>query len=228
MYLPFYLTFASQANGLSTQPGFLHPRDPFVDHVRDASTARDHLDGLDWRAHGSSTALKRGGLFAISIIVGLWVVSILVGLLQLISDPSLSGIWGAVNAQGLILASIIKQRLRAPGAWLTLLYAGYSGVGNAPYLRCRDKDFPAHCRAIEAFRRQVIRFADPFVLLIFLVGAALVVFPEFFYLRDQFGYRMNTIFKFYFQGWILWGIVAGYASAVLLRELRGSWRYGFS
>ncbi len=39
----------------------------------------------------------------------------------------------------------------------------------------------------------------------------LALVPEFFYLRDQFGWRMNTIFKFYFQVWIMLAIAAAYA-----------------
>ena len=59
--------------------------------------------------------------------------------------------------------------------------------------------------------------ADSFVLLLVLLGAGLALFPEFFYLRDLFGWRMNTIFKFYFQTWIVWALAAAYASAVLLQ-----------
>jgi len=51
------------------------------------------------------------------------------------------------------------------------------------------------------------------------LGAGLVLFPEFLYLRDQFGWRMNTIFKFYFQAWILWSVAAAYATVVCLREV---------
>ncbi|MDP3721341.1 MAG: DUF2298 domain-containing protein, partial [Anaerolineaceae bacterium] len=61
----------------------------------------------------------------------------------------------------------------------------------------------------------------PFIAILLLIGIALTVFPEFFYLRDQFGSRMNTIFKFYFQAWILWGIVAAYASVELFSRLKG-------
>jgi len=55
--------------------------------------------------------------------------------------------------------------------------------------------------------------ADDFVLLLILTGAMLTLVPEFFYLRDQFGWRMNTIFKFYFQIWILFAVAAAYAIA---------------
>ncbi|MHB8136625.1 MAG: DUF2298 domain-containing protein, partial [Anaerolineaceae bacterium] len=61
----------------------------------------------------------------------------------------------------------------------------------------------------------------PFIAILLLIGIALTVFPEFFYLRDQFGWRMNTIFKFYFQAWILWGIAAAYASVELISRLKG-------
>jgi uncharacterized membrane protein len=53
-----------------------------------------------------------------------------------------------------------------------------------------------------------------------LLGALLVFGPEFLFLRDLFGWRINTIFKFYYQAWLLWGIVAAYTSVVLLQSLR--------
>jgi uncharacterized membrane protein len=33
---------------------------------------------------------------------------------------------------------------------------------------------------------------------------------DVFFIRDLFGNRMNTIFKFYYQVWVIWGVVAGY------------------
>jgi uncharacterized membrane protein len=51
----------------------------------------------------------------------------------------------------------------------------------------------------------------------------LVLVPEFFFLRDFFGYRINTIFKFYYLAWLLWAIAAAYATIVLWKKLTGAW-----
>jgi YYY domain-containing protein len=47
--------------------------------------------------------------------------------------------------------------------------------------------------------------------MLLIIASILILFPEVFYLRDQFGWRMNTIFKFYYQAWILLSMCAAYA-----------------
>ena len=52
------------------------------------------------------------------------------------------------------------------------------------------------------------------VLGLLAVAAALVMGVELFYLSDVFGgglHRMNTVFKLYYQAWILLGLVGGYS-----------------
>jgi hypothetical protein len=64
-------------------------------------------------------------------------------------------------------------------------------------------------------------FGNQFILLLIILGAILILAPEFVYLRDKFGYRINTIFKFYYQAWMLWSLAAAFATAYLLQNLRG-------
>jgi uncharacterized membrane protein len=61
-----------------------------------------------------------------------------------------------------------------------------------------------------------------FVLLLIVLGVLLIMGPDFVYLQDNFGYRINTIFKFYYQAWLLISLAAAYGTAVLLRRLRGA------
>jgi uncharacterized membrane protein len=51
----------------------------------------------------------------------------------------------------------------------------------------------------------------PFVLLLVVTGLLLTLGPEFVYLRDNFGVRLNTTFKFYFQAWVMFGVAAAVA-----------------
>ncbi|MCC6607635.1 MAG: hypothetical protein IT327_30795 [Anaerolineae bacterium] len=46
----------------------------------------------------------------------------------------------------------------------------------------------------------------PFALLLIATGALLTLGPEFVYLRDNFGMRLNTVFKFYYQAWVMFGV----------------------
>ncbi len=64
-----------------------------------------------------------------------------------------------------------------------------------------------------------------FALLLAGIGLALLYAPEFVYLRDNFGTRMNTIFKFYYQGWLLLGLSGAYALAVALKWRGRNWRW---
>jgi uncharacterized membrane protein len=50
--------------------------------------------------------------------------------------------------------------------------------------------------------------AAPFALLLVLTGVLLTLGPEFVYLRDNFGVRLNTTFKFYYQAWAMFGVAA--------------------
>jgi uncharacterized membrane protein len=42
------------------------------------------------------------------------------------------------------------------------------------------------------------------------------------YLRDQFGYRINTIFKFYYQAWVVWSLAASFGIAYLFQNIKST------
>lgn len=71
-------------------------------------------------------------------------------------------------------------------------------------------------RAIRA-GRSLTSMSD-FALLLLATGALLALSVEFVYIKDHFGTRMNTVFKFYFQAWILWSIGGAYVLATFARR----------
>jgi YYY domain-containing protein len=60
---------------------------------------------------------------------------------------------------------------------------------------------------------------EQFVLILILVGLALPLSVEFIFLRDNFGIRMNTIFKFYFQAWVLLALASAFAVYYVSKKL---------
>ena len=58
-----------------------------------------------------------------------------------------------------------------------------------------------------------------FALLLALTGLLLTYGTEFVYIRDHFGTRMNTMFKFYYQAWVLLGVAAAWGVGEIIRRL---------
>jgi len=232
LYIPFYIGFSSQAGGIlpnlvySTRGthlwvmfgSLLLPIFVFLLYTR--SSYRSSFNG------------KSGFLFAGGLIFVLWILSVAFGLgiayLPLLGNIYMSSIGG--GSIPLLLSETFSRRLSGTG-WLTLLLLltftfGYLIHMMKPLKSVtgqEDTKDPDLARSQLDTRRAIYDF----VLILILVGGLLVTFVEFFFLRDQFGSRMNTIFKFYFQTWIFWGVAAAFGTAVLLRELRGIWNILF-
>jgi len=64
-----------------------------------------------------------------------------------------------------------------------------------------------------------------FVLVLVAMGFLLTYLCEYVYIRDVFGTRMNTIFKLYYQAWVLLAIASAYGVYYLSTRLKGVTRY---
>ncbi|MHB8620397.1 MAG: DUF2298 domain-containing protein, partial [Chloroflexota bacterium] len=62
-----------------------------------------------------------------------------------------------------------------------------------------------------------------FVLGLTAVAFGLIAVCEVVYLKDIFNNRMNTVFKFYYQAWLLLSIAGAYAGWEVWRRLRTAW-----
>ncbi len=63
--------------------------------------------------------------------------------------------------------------------------------------------------------------ASLFALLIATLSIYMLFGAELFFVHDLFGNRMNTVFKFYYQAWIMMSAVAGYAAFYWVRAHNG-------
>jgi len=63
--------------------------------------------------------------------------------------------------------------------------------------------------------------SSTFVLILILGALLLSLGVEFVYLKDTFGTRMNTVFKFYYQAWVLFGISSAFGIYYLGSKVKG-------
>jgi len=212
LYLPFYLGFSSQAGGLI----------PNLVYV----TRGAHLWVMfgtlfvplfAWLVHLSvrrRDPWRRGWLLGGgALLLGLGMALLggsLAGVLPATRDVFLGGM--DAPSLGAALTAAFQRRLSAPGGWVTLLALLSLSLGLLS-THGEQEGAPAN---------------DRFPLLLVLLGTLLVVAPEFVFLRDQFGWRMNTIFKFYYQAWLLFSLAATYGVLATLRRAGRPWAVALS
>jgi uncharacterized membrane protein len=61
--------------------------------------------------------------------------------------------------------------------------------------------------------------ATGYALLLIAAGAVLALIPEFVYLRDGFGTRINMIFKLWYQSWTFWSVGCAFAVWSILAQI---------
>ncbi len=222
LYLPFYLGFSSQAGGIL--PNLVSPTRgahlwvifgpffivlfPFILYL--------------WRTERLPARWKLGFGLAAGFALLLWLASWGLGFLALKVQPAF--VQSLINFQcdgslALCIKLATLRRISYIGGLLTLLaLIGPAVAFLIPMDGQQEKKGETEPTEISPL---------PFVMLILLVGSVLILAPDFVFLRDLFSSRLNTVFKFYFQAWVLLSLAAAFSAGVLLQKLRGgiAWVY---
>ena len=232
-YFLFFVGFSSQAGGLVPNVIFvtrgIYTWIMFAPFLIPIIAFLIYL----WRRNPNKDALNLGIKISLGLIGSLFLLTHIlvlgVSILPLIAkgNPDLSQAMTAfLNSadapdMGSLLLEGIIRRITVPGTLLTI--AGILILGFTLIFPPKAGNQHQTQRS-EIFQPYLSNF---FVILMVLLGAVLVIVPDFFYLLDFFGYRINTIFKFYYQTWLLWSLAAAYMTLVLWKNLQGGWKWAF-
>ncbi len=214
LYFPFYLGFSSQAGGLL--PNLMYVTRGAHLWVMWGTLLVPIFAYLirAWKL-AETPNWKLAFLLGLGFVVLLWAFSWLLGWIASIVDPGF--VQTFLQSQGMtasqFFAAASLRRLARLASLITLLAV------LIPAFACLFPKSPSPHSQLPT--------AHQFVLLLLALGGVLVLAPEFVYLRDQFGYRINTIFKFYYQAWMLWSLAAAFAVAWLFQNLRPFWNAAF-
>jgi len=223
LYLPFYVGFQSQAGGIL--PNLDSPTRGAQLWVMFGPLFLPLLAYLVylWRAEKRPGDWKWGFGLAVGLALFLWLFSWILAFLALKLQPGVVSGFLASECSGsaaLCFTLTSVRRLSYIGGLLTLLVL----LGVALALLVETGNRKSHS---DEPGESLVGHPMPFVLMLITLGTVLVIAPEFVFLRDLFVNRMNTIFKFYYQAWLMWSLVAAFGAAVLWQKLRAGWGWVF-
>ncbi len=219
-YVPFYLGFQSQASGLL--PNLFNPtRFPQFFVMFGPLLV---MLGLLWGTLGRLPSRKAGLRWLVLVwgLPWLFVVFLVAGYLVL---PAGREFVERVFSQPVVQQNVAGRSLpqllafvalrRAQNPW-TFLILGALLAWTLTHLTARSHGVAASSEESTPLR--------DFVLLLVGLGLLLTYAVEFVYIRDLFGTRMNTVFKFYYQAWVLWSLAGTWALAVWSQSRPRPWR----
>jgi YYY domain-containing protein len=233
LYIFFYLSFSSQASGIlpyvfppTRLPQYLVMFGTFIFilacfllislHKQDGDKARLWKSALNWWWRILLICI---GLFLLILLMITFVLFILNPASDSSLATTLSSVLGGLSLNQAFLASI-TARLRDP--WLMLVLSALLALVIANIAALLPKQSSLTDTQAQPGASPAWINTDAFVYLLIFTGLALTLIVEFLYLRDSFGVRMNTVFKFYYQAWVMMGLASAYGSWWLLERLEKS------
>lgn len=229
LYLPFYIGFSSQLGGIL--PNLVYPTRGahlWVMLVTLLLPLFAYLIYL-WRSEKLTGRWWLAVLLSLGLVLCLWVISWMIGLGIRMVAPDVGDLF--LQMQGVANMAVLFQqaglkRLSYIGGLLTLLAVLIPALAILLTVDNGSKAEEDEGMLYPAQQR-FLWDSTVFVLLLISLGALLLIGPEFLYLRDQFGSRINTVFKFYYQAWMVWSLAVSYGIVVLAQKLRTGWNITF-
>ncbi len=226
LYLPFYIGFRSQLGGILPNVIFGTRVQQFV--VMFGPSLFVVGSWLGWMAVNRRRAAnwQTGLSTALAILAGLILVYVALSLVILTSgrpevQAAIDALIGQVSLQD-APGMILRRRLEIERVLTPLLVTGILAVAMSFVFAPRSRSGGSHgddgrvTKDGESAESAAPSVA-PFVVVMVITGALLTIGPEFVYLRDLFSTRMNTIFKFYYQAWVLWSLASAFGVWMLFR-----------
>lgn len=222
-FLPFYIGFSSQVQGLMVSVFFKTPLHQYLMMFGIfVFVLGSLLTVLIWQRRRSILqVLREAGNWAVLIIAFPFVIAIVASLVLARSPELRSQAATFLNSpdsnQVIVQAAkaYFEKLVMTPFVFilLVLLIAGLVAIGRL--------------NIIDASVDRVKRPLDTgllFALLLAVVGFTLTLGVEFLYVLDVFGSRMNTVFKLYFQTWTLLSVAAAFGVFYIWRILNAGAR----
>jgi YYY domain-containing protein len=216
LYLPFFVGFDSQAGGIV--PSFMYPTRGAQLWVMWAVLFIPLFAYLIFLLGRKTPANWRAGiLLALGLVLVLFLLMFAVGWLALALRPDIVN--SVLDSQGRNVGKFIADSMARRGLYIGGLLTLLALLIPTLSLLFVDESHPQ--QEWEDGERAFTLPPSTFTLLLIALGVLLILGPDFFYLRDNFGYRINTIFKFYYQAWTLLSLAAAFGVAVMFTQLRG-------
>ncbi len=202
-YLPFFANYHAPSE---TGVGWVHTKTPLDLH------------------------LKIWGFFLFVIVTWLWVSLLYSGSRNSLLRAISLGLrrWNVLPHMSQIYRRVVKREsdLFQVGLWSVTAVFVVAGLLFALGYRVPAYLFPLVMPALALLFRRKVSAATAYLNLLSFTGLLVLLGVEFVFLRDFLGggdyYRMNTLFKFYIQVWVMFGIVVA-VTLPQLWELAWQW-----
>jgi YYY domain-containing protein len=214
-YIPWYISFSSQAGGILPNAFFATRFHQFFVMFGPFIVLIGLFLIYQVIKRGRAAGWGISALVSLGVVSSLILVTTITGLIGVNTEPAVANyVLSSTGAPDIssALAMISMYRLSHPILPAALAITLFVTLA----LLIQSVRQPREESSITTS----IDYSGAFVFILILTGVLLALGPEFVYLKDGFGQRLNTVFKFYYAAWVLWAIASAYGVWIILTAVR--------